>query len=232
MKDDRQMRKVRSTVDALSSPLTGKGIRLSGKVVKYLLGLLILAMVSGCTMLPASIRSEGPEPGTVGFYEVTPVEGKVVTDNVTARRMSTPGDRIYVYRVDDDMVVLGEGNTNPEAKVKPFDEVSGGVVITPDGAKRLASYLEKVIAQYDSTDKQNSLYMDFRFLTDGTIEEGQGEEVTTKEKITLRFQYIFNKMALEDEETTLCYLGGRASASPKELTYNEIKILISNLQKK
>ena len=233
------MKKVLSTTNVFSMLLKVKTPGNRGKLTAVAMSLFILAVFSGCTMFPTVLQQK--EPGTVGFYEIKPVEGTVVIDNVIARRMSTPGDCIYVYRVDDDMVVLGKGNTSPDAKIKPLDEVTGGVAVTNSGAKQLAAYLEKVVAQYDSTEKKDSLYIDFQFLTDGEIKETKVLKLTTTEEeappvetkyIRVRFQYIFNNVGAENnEEKTLYYLGGNVSGAPKELTYTDIKTLISNLKK-
>ncbi len=189
--------------------------------------LLMIFQLFGCAGFPS--LPESPKPGTVGFYHIQPISDWSATEDVTARRMSNQGDTIYVYRINGDMVVLGVGNKDTAAKIKPFDEVVSGVEISPEGAKALAAYLEKVIARYDDKEKKTSEYMDFRILTNGDVNEG--EETPKDEFIKLRFQYVFNMYVDENAEKTSYYMGGSANASPKTIEYNDIKILISNLQK-
>jgi hypothetical protein len=127
------------------------------------LGGILIILFASCTTLTIS---KGPKPGTVGFYEVIPVSGKVETQDVRARRMSNPEDRVFVYRVNDDMVVLGVGAPSGttevlDEKVRSFDELSRGVVISPDSARKLAAYLDKVVALYDDKAKKTSVYLDF-----------------------------------------------------------------------
>ncbi len=195
-----------------------------GTSSKMAVGVCLMTLLYGCTALP--VFKAGPEPGTVGFYEVKPVKDKAMTDDVTARRMSQSGDVVYVYRLNDDMVVLGN---SVSSAVKPFDEITRGVVITPEGAKRLAAYLSKVIAQYDKTDKAQSVYLDFRLLTEEVVKVKDDE--IKNDVIQVRFQYVYNYGIEKSPETTNYYLGGGYSASPKLIAYNDIKILLANLQK-
>lgn len=175
-----------------------------------------------------------PSPETVGFYDFDASQSKIVTEDMKVSRMSIPGDRVFVYRVNDDMIVLGAGNTNANAKIKPLDEVASGVVITPDAAKKLTAFLEKVIAQYNAKDKKISVYQDFRILKTGAVVAAVAEKdvvAAPVETIVLRMQYVYNLVQIENAELTLCYFEGTASGALKELKINEITALITSLQK-
>jgi len=167
----------------------------------------------------------GPQPGTAGFYAVEPVAGRIVTEETKARRMSQPGERFFVYRVNDDSVVLGEGNEDAKAKVKPFDEVTRGVIITADEAKRLAAYLDKVITLYDAATKTISVYLDFQILSQ--IPEAQRAVDVPEEYIRLRFQYTLNAGAIETVETTSYYLGNGV----RKVEYQDLLSLPASLKK-
>lgn len=206
---------------------------------------LLAASCQLVSYVPAKIA-----PGTVGFYDLDPSQSRIVTEDMKVTRMSIPGDRVFVYRVNEDMIVLGAGDVNANAKIKPLNEVSSGVVITPDAAKKLAAFLEKVIAQYNVKDKKISQYMDFRILSTGAVVATANKEapataggkeapvtaagkegLTSVETIYLRIQYVYNMVQLEDAELTLCYFGGPASKELKALKINEITALITSLQK-
>jgi hypothetical protein len=192
-----------------------------------LLLILVATVTSGCMSIPG--MTSGPAPGTVGFYEVKPIPSKVETSELRARMLSNQGDTVYVYLVNNTMIVLGEGDTRADAKIRQLDEVSRGARITLSAANSLATYLEQVIQQYDDKEKRTAQYMDFKILSTGEVVSGS--EQVPEEYIVVRFQYVFNPMGVEVEEDTFYYLGGRASAAPKVIEYNDIKILISNIQK-
>lgn len=203
-------------------------------VKKKALGLTVLALAllaSSCQLV--SFIPAKPSPGTVGFYDFNAPQSKIVTEDMKIARMSIPGDRVFVYRVNDDMIVLGAGNTNANAKIKPLDEVASGAVITPDAAKKLAAFLEKVIAQYNIKDKKISQYQDFRILTSGAAVATATEKdvAAPVETIVLRMQYVYNMVAIENAELTLCYFGDSGPTALKELKINEITTLITSLQK-
>lgn len=183
------------------------------------LSLLALALQSCATMF------SGPAPGTVGFYQVDATEGKVKVSNVMAKRVHRPGDFFFVYRVDADKVVVGFGGSDKE---KPaFDEIATGVVMSPKAADQLAAFLDKVIAAYDNKTKTQSQYLDLQYLVDGTVLTLTGDKAASTEVIALRFQYSYNLLEEKSQEKTICYLGG----ANKALTYDHLKILISNLRK-
>lgn len=189
-----------------------------------------LSLLTACLSVPSV--PTGPEPGTVGFYDIKPRPSRVATEDLIARRMSNPGDKLFVYRLNTNMVSIGEGNPKADAKIVPLDEASRGTIITPDAARRLSVWLEKIVAAYDNKGKTNSQYFDFRVYTNGEVKTIIGTDGSTEietEYITVRFQYVFNYGAENDGEVIYYYLGG--SGRPRMITYNEIKILISNLQK-
>lgn len=199
-------------------------------VLNCIPALLLAVGAAGCLSVPSVSR--GPEPGTVGFYGMAPVQSRVATEDTVARRMSTPGDRLYVYRVNGTMVSIGEGKTSPGAKVVPLDEAAAGTIITPESAKRLAAWLEKAIAAYDNKNKKESQYMDFRVLANGEVSSSSSKDgvpAVPEEYIQMRFQYVYNEGVEADGEVVNYYLGG--GKRPNRLTYNEIKILLSSLQK-
>lgn len=193
--------------------------------------LAIASMATSCTMV--NLKPTGPAPGTVGFYDINPATSRIVTEDMKVTRLSIPGDRVFVYKVNDDMIAVGAGNTDANAKVKPLDEVSGGVVITPEAAKKLTAFLEKITAQYNVKDKKFSQYQDFRILTNGAVVATVADKdvVVNPDVIVLRVQYVFNMVGIENSELTLCYFGGSASGALKELKINEITALIASLQK-
>jgi len=194
-----------------------KTIRLTAIVIAVTLP---LASCVSMNLVPS-----GPQPGTAGFYTVEPVAGRIVTEETKARRMSQPGERFFVYRVNDDSVVLGEGNEDAKAKVKPFDEVTRGVIITNDEAKRLAAYLDKVIGLYDATTKAISVYLDFQLLSQ--TPETQRAAGSPEEYIRLRFQYTLNVGAIETVEATSYYLG----SSVRKVEYQDLLSLSASLKK-
>ncbi len=194
-----------------------KTIRLTAIVIAVALP---LAACVSMNLVPA-----GPQPGTAGFYTVEPTAGRIVTEETKARRMSQPGERFFVYRVNDDSVVLGEGNENAKAKVKPFDEVARGVTITSDEARRLAAYLDKVITLYDAATKTISVYLDFQLLSQ--IPGAQRAAGGPDEYIRLRFQYTLNAGAIETVETTSCFLGN----GTRKVEYQDLLSLSANLKK-
>jgi hypothetical protein len=193
--------------------------------------LILVFLAASCQMM--SLAPAGPAPGTVGFYDYNASVTKIATEDMKVTRLSIPGDRVFVYRVNDDMIVLGAGDPNANAKIKPLDEVSTGVVITPESAKKLSAYLEKITAQYNIKDKKVSQYQDFRILTTGTVVATVAEKdiVAPVDTIVLRVQYVYNMVEIENAELTLCYFGGSSSGALKELKINEISALITSLQK-
>lgn len=191
--------------------------------------LLLALTTSGCAGLSGVIMGSGPAPGTVGFYDVDPVTGKVVTENVNARRMHRLEDNVFVYRVDNDKVVIGHRSSGSDPN--PFAEIAGGVVLTIDATNKLAAYLGRVIAQFDSTEKTSSVYMDYQFRVDETVKIAETELPVNIEVITVRFQYVYNKAEEETEEIMLAFLGGGSGQGPTELTYDDIKVLLDNLKK-
>lgn len=211
------------------------------KIAAYGAIIALAAAVSSCQMI--SNVPAGPAPGTVGFYDYSGTTNKIATEDMKVARLSIPGDRVFVYKVNDDMVVLGAGNTDANAKIKPLDEVSGGVSITLESAKKLSAFLEKITAQYNTKDKKISQYQDFRILTNGSVvaaatvtaaTAAAGTDkitVTNPDVIVLRVQYVYNMVEIENAELTLCYFGGSASGALKELKINEITALITSLQK-
>lgn len=176
-----------------------------------LVGVVTASALTSCTMLPA-----GPAPGTVGFYEIKAVPNRIVSEDVRVRKLSTKGDAVFVYRVNEDFYSLGVGKSAAESVPKPIDEAATGVSVTAESAKKLAAYIQKVIAQYDVKDKKSSVYLDFKV-----------HSTEPPEYITLRFQYSYNEGAGENAEITNMYLGGGV----KKIEYNDLKILLSNLQK-
>ena len=188
--------------------------------------LLSLSLFSGCITFP--FGPQASDPGNNGFYDINTVKGRVVTENVSAVRMSRPEDAIFVYRADNNKVIIGYNKA--KSKPKYLDQISGGVVITPDGANRLTTFLENVVSNYDNTEKVSSEYMDFQFLINEEIVQALSEGPVEEEYISVRFQYIFNISDEKNEEITLCYMRG-ASSQPKKITYDDIKSLIDNLKK-
>lgn len=187
--------------------------------------LLSLGLTSCTTLLPLP---SGPEQGTAGFYDVDSSSGRVISETVSARRMSNPGDKIFVYRVDSDKVVIGLGKDGSSDEEFPFDEISKGVVITVDGARQLASFLTTVIAKYDDHEKTRSIYLDWRFVENEDVPQRMSGELLSKEQIQVRFQYSFNFTQDGVEELTMFFIGG---GSAREIEYDDINILIANLQK-
>ena len=124
------------------------------------------------------------------------------------------------------------GQNESGAKVVPLDEAASGTIITPESAKRLAAWLEKAIAAYDNKNKKESQYMDFRVLANGEVSSSSSKDgvpAVPEEYIQMRFQYVYNEGVEADGEVVNYYLGG--GKRPNRLTYNEIKILLSSLQK-
>lgn len=209
------------------------------KIAAYGAVCVLAATISSCQMI--SNIPAGPAPGTVGFYDYNAPTNRIVTEDMKVVRLSVPGDRVFVYKVNEDMIVLGAGDINANAKIKPLDEVSGGVAITLESAKKLTAFLEKITTQYNTKDKKFSQYQDFRILTNGAVvasatvkaDAAASEKVTVTNPdfITLRMQYVYNMVEIENAELTLCYFGGSASGALKELKINEITALIASLQK-
>lgn len=202
------------------------------------------ATITSCQMV--NLAPAGPAPGTVGFYDYNAPTNKIVTEDMKVVRLSVPGDRVFVYKVNEDMIALGAGDVNANAKIKPLDEVSGGVAITIDSAKKLSAFLEKITTQYNTKDKKFSQYQDFRIMTNGTVvtaatvtaapaaaAPATAEKITiaNPDVITLRLQYVYNMVEIENAELTLCYFGGSASGALKQLTIAEITALLASLQK-
>lgn len=214
-----------------------KKVALTGVVIA------MVAAITSCQMV--NLAPAGPAPGTVGFYDYNAPTNKIVTEDMKAVRLSVPGDRVFAYKVNEDMIVLGAGDTNANAKIKPLDEVAGGVAITIESAKKLSAFLEKITTQYNTKDKKFSQYQDFRIMTNGTVvtaatvtavatsatATAEKITVTNPDVITLRLQYVYNMVEIENAELTLCYFGGSASGALKQLTIAEITALLASLQK-
>jgi hypothetical protein len=212
------------------------------------IAIAMVATITSCQMV--NLAPAGPAPGTVGFYDYNAPTNKIVTEDMKVVRLSVPGDRVFAYKVNEDMIVLGAGDVNANAKIKPLDEVSGGVAITVDSAKKLSAFLEKITTQYNTKDKKFSQYQDFRIMTNGTVvtaatvtaapaasdkaaAPATAEKITVAnpDVITLRLQYVYNMVEIENAELTLCYFGGSASGALKQLTIAEITALLASLQK-
>jgi len=189
----------------------------------FLSGLVcFIVLMTSCASL--GLEFKGPEPGTVGFYDFKPVAGKVVLDQSTVRRMSAAEDKIYVYRVDTNMVVIGEKLDTSVRK--PLDEVSRGVTISLDTTKRLIAFLNQVLAAYEKKDKVSGMYLDFRVLVSGAVSDKTTEK--PDDVIQFRVQYQYNLMGSSESEDTAFFFGG---GSVKKMTQNDVKVLVDNLMK-
>lgn len=213
-------------------------------------GLAAALCLSSCMSIPTLAK-----PGTAGFYEIDQPQGRVATQDIKARKMSNPEDRVYVYRVNDDMVVLGvgapSGTTKAPSKLpKSLDEVCSGVVITPDSAKKLAAYLDKVATTFDDKSKSASVYLDFKVLgqsaagaadssnpldlkaLSGAVAKGdkaaKPDAAKPDDIIMIRFQYAFNLVGADKTPEVMSFFLGGATET---MTSSDVKILSSNLKK-
>lgn len=188
--------------------------------------------LSGCTL-----TATRPDLGLAGFYRFGTVTDHVDTDEATATRISEPNAAVFVYRINTDRIAIGEGTIGFGKKT--FDEISGGVIISVDSAKKLSAYLQKALAQYDKKDKKVSSYLDFIiFATGETVEHKrsfQGGQFTdeeikaTRDTVSARFEYVYDDGAQTLKETMNFYF--RGAQGPKTLQIMDLKALAASLQK-
>lgn len=189
------------------------------RIVTSIFLILITALVtlSSCVLPPSVARlvpSDTPQdPGLAqGFYQFNSVTSESTTETATAKRLSIDNDIFYVYKVSvgsKSSIVLGLSKMAPEQEL---DQVSRGIFITVASAKQLGEYLGKVITSYESKDKNESVYIDFRVTVKDEIEtvsmniDSQDTVTVPIEYVQLRFQYNFNKGVKTPTEHTTCYL--------------------------
>ncbi len=194
---------------------------------------MVFVLLTACISTAPNKKSN--DAGLAGFYAIGSGYARINTEEISARKLSTPGDRIFVYKVNNNTIVLGEGNPDVNARPMPFEEMSTGIAISLDSAKRLSQWLEKVIASFDNKAKRDSLYLDFKLMNNATIAAsalGSSRPEGDDEYIQLRFQYVYSEGIEKSGEVVSFYLGRQDKpGKAKQISYNEIKILLSNLQK-